>query len=231
MDPEPQPETATPTVRGRPSARENALFKLKLFVQHYLKHQRLDLAAKYAGYTGRGSALSTTGGRLLKRAERLGLIEKARERTYAKIEKTRIASLQEALETASGIMRGRIGYFIDEEGRINLERVRAARRGVVRKYEITELVKPDGEDETVLERKTRFELESSLQAAKTLIDFHTDAKATKALGNGPTVNIFANLPPELAAALYRALMKPGTNGGNGHHPELPAPPLEGESKP
>jgi len=153
--------------------RERKEHRLKLFVDHYLVHGRADSAAVAAGYKGGKASLQTVGSRLLREVESRGLMDKARKDVLAKVRKGTIASLDEALGTATVVLRGRLGKFITEDGAVDLQRIRKAKAGLVRKYEISESMRQRrGEDVEVWDRKTRFEMESSLSAAKTLIDFY-----------------------------------------------------------
>lgn len=116
--------------------------------------------------------------------------------------KRKVATLGDALLVTSDIMRGRLGRFITESGDVDLERVRKAPSGVVKRFEVKtrSITTQDGPE--ILERTTQFELASSLAAAAKLIDYYEPKK------DAPAVNLnMVVLPPEMATALFRQRMK------------------------
>lgn len=67
--------------------RERKEARLKLFVSHYLANGQADAAARAAGYKGTPGSLRTIGSRLLTEVDKAGLIDKARERVQAKVDR------------------------------------------------------------------------------------------------------------------------------------------------
>lgn len=62
--------------------------RLKLFVEHYLQCGQADESARLAGYDGTRGSLHVRGSRLLSEAKSRGMLDKARERVEAKLQKT-----------------------------------------------------------------------------------------------------------------------------------------------
>lgn len=143
-------------------------------------------AARVAGYKGSDKALSVAATRTLGIASVSSFVDSMRGKAIARAEAKGVASLEEALSTASTIMRAKLGDFIDEAGRTDLEALRAAPAGVVRTYSVDSRVERDPSGGTFKEvEKVKFSVGDQLAAAQSLIRHYdgVDAPAPPAVVN------------------------------------------------
>ncbi len=118
-------------------------------------------------------------------------------------ERAAIADIAEVLEFHSATMRGRIGRYVREDGSIDIERVRKAPGGAVKKYK-SRTQRIGGDDSPVIETTAEIELADSQAAANALL---THFGKTAGLDR-PTVNILQiqSLPTEQRVQVIRAFL-------------------------
>lgn len=101
------------------------------------------------------------------------------------VETSAVASLAEALSTATQIMRGRMGDFVREDGSVDLEALRRAPAGVVKKYAVDAEIRRQADGTSREVEKVKFETGDQLSAARLLVDHYDGLNAPKTVQ--PTV--------------------------------------------
>jgi hypothetical protein len=106
-------------------------------------------------------------------------------------ERGEIANLAEVLAYHTATMRGKIGRFIREDGSVDVESVRKAKGGAIKKYR-SRTQKYGGEDGPIVETTAEIELADSQAAANALLGHYNRTGD----GERATVNIAVinNLP-------------------------------------
>lgn len=166
-------------------------------------------AARSAGYQGTNKALGVTASRTLALphvVEYLSTLQREAEEHAKKKRRTTVATLSEALATATRIMRkSKTGDFITPEGEIDVRAIKAAPPGVVTGFERKVTTTEEGQVfETV-----KFKVEPALNAAKTIIA-HYDG-LDKPPGGGQTnvlVQLVTQGDPKVLPVM-RALLSAG----------------------
>lgn len=172
------------------------------FVNAYATNgQNGTAAAREAGYSGSENVLAATASRML----RLGKIQKALAaivgKAIAKAERGAVADLAEVLEYQTTVMRSKAADYFDDEGQLDMERVREAPAGLVRKIRMHSVTQTFGKVETTSVTH-ELETESALAASQALLR-HYDG-LDKPRDAAPTINILAILS-ELPTGTLRDL--------------------------
>jgi hypothetical protein len=125
-----------------------------------------------------------------------------------KKERGDIASIAEVLQYHSRVMRGRVGRYIREDGTVDVERVRKAPGGAIKKYRSTTRKLGTGDDAIVLETTADIELSDPQGAANALLGHYSKLGPSDA----PVVNvaIINQLPTGPKIDLIRAFLSAST---------------------
>lgn len=112
-----------------------------------------------------------------------------------------VSDLAESLEFLTTVQRARLGDYLTDRGEVDVERLRQAPAGLVRRFgrKVSRRVQgaASRDAEQIEDEHIQFELESAQSAAKTLVEYHTGAKVQPPQQR--TVNVLAvlgNLPVE-----------------------------------
>ncbi len=119
-------------------------------------------------------------------------------------ERAAIADIAEVLSYHTATMRGRIGRYVREDGSIDVEKVRKAPGGAVKKYRSRVQRLGSGEDAVVLETTAEIELSDPQAGANALLQHFQKAGGM----DKPTVNILQiqSLPTEQRVQVIRAFL-------------------------
>lgn len=175
------------------------------FAKHFVLTGEASASARAVGVS-EGSA-SVMANKWLKRADVQDEIKRLRGAALARVEMRNqgaIADLVECLETLTKVQRVNLADFMGDHGEIDIEKLRKAPAGVLKKLKIRSTT--DEKGQVFAEHEVA--VESAVTAAQAMIR-HYDGLDQP---SGPQVNIGAimlNLPAETAKQLGRALLAQG----------------------
>lgn len=114
-----------------------------------------------------------------------------------------IATIAEVLAYHTSTMRGKIGKFIREDGSVDVEKVRKAKGGAIKKYR-ARTQKYGGEDGPIVETTAEIELSDPQSAANALLGHFQKAGGM----DKPTFNltVFQQLPAETRVSVIKAFL-------------------------
>jgi hypothetical protein len=114
-----------------------------------------------------------------------------------------IANLAEVLAFHTATMRGKLGRYVKEDGSVDVERVRKAPGGAIKKYR-SRTQKYGGEDGPIVETTAEIELADSQAAANALLGhFSKTAGLDRPTFN---LNVFQALPAETRVSVIKAFL-------------------------
>lgn len=180
------------------------------FVLAYVANGRNGTAAaRSAGYAGNEAALAQAGSRLLRVAKVKAAIAGIVGKAMAKAERGAIADVAEVLEFQTTVMRSKTADLFDDAGQLDMEAVKDAPAGLVRKIRMHSITQTFGKVETTSVTH-EVETESALAAANALMRHYDGLDKPK--DPPPTINIGAILVQlstdtlrELKATVAKAL--------------------------
>lgn len=141
-------------------------------------------AARAAGYGGDDNSLAVTAHTNLSKPKITEYLASISQKAIQKAEEAAVADLSEALAKASDILRSNtVAKAIREDGSVDIEVLRTAPPGVLKKYKTKSRMERDPDDPTKWTRveEVAFEAESALSAAQLLTRHYDAAKDRDAI--------------------------------------------------
>jgi phage terminase small subunit len=151
-------------------------------------------AARTAGYGGDENALAAAASRLLrgvKVQEELATLSRSAIKKAERKTESAVADLAESLAKASEVLRANVvAQAIKEDGSVDIEVLRNAPPGVLKRYKTKSRMERDPDDPTKWTRveEVAFEAESVMAAAQ-LLTRHYDAAKDRDAQPAPQVNV------------------------------------------